>query len=427
MVVEVDAGAGLWEGRELVVGDGDTVDASDGDGDGVARVAVGEGLALPARGIPITCPPRDGRQGGLSRFHGTARVAHPRPPAAARSRLRQPGRRSHWCLAWSVTVYVVLVMGVRMRAWGPDKWQAVVALVVLVLSVTWAVWLNVGLFPDAPTRSNPGTVLVDAGSSPASEHVAVHAHYAGPTQPADPGWGEFVITGSSNDGAPLGKVTLYLCGPLAAAHDLSMPGVDGSVPVTASPYSDPDGRNISDNGIFLNDCVVLTLDAPTGFRVDGTVSDGWVSRAGDRVLYALPGVRPLVTRGRIDTIVGLMNPPDDLSDVVTIPTTDALEWKTSAADRSDTYRVQYRVAGVLVNTQSDTQRALIFIGLALGLATSAAIWLLEIGVHSAVKRSQRRNATAPAPEAAGDTHTSHDPTLVTAAAPDAGEGPEGLA
>ncbi len=175
---------------------------------------------------------------------------------------------------------------------GAEAWQFLAASFVLMASAIWAISLNAGLFVDSPTRGAPGIILVEYDAK--QEDLIVDGRFSGTTDAKDESWGRFEIVVTTETLRPrLGRLSLLLCGPMSQAVNLVQTASTGDEPMKVGRVTSPRLVRTIDTGVPLKDCLSVKLRIRgTSASVGGQFREGWVTNAGDKVLYTVPGIRP---------------------------------------------------------------------------------------------------------------------------------------
>ncbi|NYF18204.1 hypothetical protein HDC37_003060 [Microbacterium sp. AK009] len=272
-----------------------------------------------------------------------------------------------------------------------------------VLTITSIVLVTVSL-PASPTSAAPGRIGVVMPEAPDGT-VQVHASFSGAV---DSG-AQFELIASvfpaGDSVVDRTSVGIFFCGPIRNGLELTQANTsDIPTPVPVEP-----GALEADSRLGpRSECDFVTVSSYNWQVIlYGNSDHALAMTAGEKVLYALPGVtttfRDEIVNGALmhplpqdSTVqVAMSQVPSDLTVSAAapqIPAAGDLAWTYT-----DVVRVNapddYRLSGVLGDRESSSQALLFTAGALVGLAGAALLWALEGIVEIALSRRRKRAAT----------------------------------
>lgn len=288
------------------------------------------------------------------------------------------------------------------------------AAAITAISVVFAWRLASTDFAAAPALTNPGTIFLatSAGSGSSDAPIDVSVSYSGTPRPRST---ELSITvaqllarRSVRQTSP--NVIIMLCGAIdyrprfrnkfgrkVGWHQLVLPSGQFNSLVG-------NGAECSYTSVSLN-----AGSAGQEFRqaiLQGSAGARASVISGDRILYALPGIEAwppefvvrsfnarLLPPGSSAKLV-LSGFPSDLENVTAspqLPNSGFLQWSAPLSPLPHLPIYQYRLGGLLANTEASGQRGLFISGALVGVAGAGLIWFFEslIKILTTVRRKKR--------------------------------------
>lgn len=297
---------------------------------------------------------------------------------------------------------------------------AVVAAVVLVVSSAASWWLyQLVDGGDDGTLAPPGLVFVQTPDTTDFASALDASLLYGATPDASSGKAQVAVEVTMEQPPPAG-VRLTWCGPVSQGLGVAQPGMFRSgQPLSAAtvrPRTDPPPAE----GIASAPCVDVDLGPADGsrrvYRVSLLSDASWGTASGVIAAYAFPGM--LLLRGGTPTgTVEAIGFPADLHAYESTPgaSTPPATWAVDVTHPA----TEYLLTADSREAQATEQRLNILLGLVLGIAGSAIIWLFEIAVDAISRRREEEELEEVLEERAEVAAAERDPP-----APDDGSGPQ---
>lgn len=268
-----------------------------------------------------------------------------------------------------------------------------------------SIGLVVVALPASPTAPDPGRIGVVMPQYPDGT-VQVHASFSGVLDSKAHFKLIVSVLPSSEAEASQTSVGVFFCG--AIREGLVLEQVNTSETPTTAPV-EPDVLEFDTRLGYRTECDFVRVSSDTWqVALYGTSDLALATTAGERVVYALPGVTTSTIEENVngelmrpvlhDTTlqVEMTEVSSDLTVTASapqIPAAGVLAW--SFADiRGVNAPSEYRVSGTLADRENSSQAFLFMAGALIGLAGAALLWAIEGIVEVVIARRRTRAAAA---------------------------------
>jgi hypothetical protein len=284
-------------------------------------------------------------------------------------------------------------------------WSVAIGSAVLVATGVCGAALLLASSAEAPTVDPSGRIGVVLLDDPTNSLVQVDAAFSASTEDAsrfDINVSVFPVPAKNlNSGGFKTRIGFLFCGPIREGLEI-VERNEGPQPAPS-----PVTSFTLESDSFLGDrtdCDILEVTSSTAqVLLSGKTAATFAASAGERVLYAFPGVTttsraedfngtatiPLPVGATVS--VSLASVPSDLQiyqAAPQIPSNGRLSWVSTMG--TELPPDEYRVAGVLGNRQTSASVAIFAAGALVGVAGAALLWVME-AVVGLVPRARRRS------------------------------------